>query len=1364
MNDYVDPLLPSDDPSQDNAPSQARTFDLSRPEPIPPVPFNELDLYIPNMTAPVVGFDGGINRAALDAHRDKGLQCILLPYRPMAENDFIELFCRDTVTPVAFHTVSDIEAANNAQISLFIPRARLPDGPADPVFFHLTRVSGNDDETARFRLKVDTVSPGGRNPVASTYYNENLAMPVFPQDLIDFGVGEGDIEVPVPVRIDFYPAISPPAPDINRAVRDRIRLSIGGYIIEHRVTEGEFESTDPITLRVNTGDWQKIGSGEHVCEYEVVDEVGNYSDGWSPAQLLEVRLDDQAEPLLYEPYVEESDEHNELDADALEGADATIVVALHRADFAVDDIVRVRLNGRTFEGQRVTRYIEHTVVASELGRTARIPWKNSDILPLIKGRVQVSYVRIRSSALERGSRSVIVYITGTQVGTGLPAPTVEGAPGDVLPPDIAFLIVHIKEYVGQDPFDRVTLVLDGTYANGRSYYKEVDDIAGTGDIVFHLQNGPNGDIARLEGGTLRLYYWVENEMGKFPSEDLLLDVGEPQASLPPVEVDEAPPPDHIFDPEVSPFDARVLVKANVDIIENDIINLHAEGSVAGGSAPVFVFPVTATWVGRDLPFTLKREYILPNLDRSMHLYYTLARAGARPRFSHPFIMKVGSALELPVPHILESTITGPDTATINPLHVDSPPMVTIRVRYSPMYPSDNITVHWIGKPGIGTPAIEPKPGLASGQVDFTAPSSAVAAAIGGGCQVSYSVERGGATTPSQILQVSVSEFNQGDLPTPKFYADNVEVTGGTLDITRTIKMRLPSWPLIAAGQRVWLRLTGQPNNYTLWEDAEVSAAWVRDGFAEIPVPPSYLNGLLDTSSLTATFKVTLDHSSVEANAKTFPSRTVTVQNQLSVIPTITSIKDAGGTEITNGTRVITTTMTLTGTAANRQQVQIRDGNDVLRTVAADDNGTWSTPALTVTAKDYSITARGLYGSNPESTPPRTFTVIREVRPEITGVHTSTGASVPHNGSTDQRSLTLSGTATPNSTIEVRRGGTVILTTSVNASGIWSDHINNLPLERHDLIAKVVGGVLSSDIRTFTVIASVTPSITRVTDAEGVIPDNGTTSSVNLTVYGTGRENSTVQIRNRGGVIATASVGSQKTWETSLTALADGDYELTAITLGETQVSPPYRFKIATLPLSLVNLVASPHGGTDPLPAPFTFALNSGFPRTLFPGAIFDIGFAGGARPVKFTSSNSAVASIDGKGRVTVHSKPGASITFTITDARNVTVTHTLAVPQLYVRPSPQLYGTTAVPANAISSQQFSNATSNRMVGTLWGEWGPLFSSYPGTWVNDGTLPAYWTSTPYSDPRYYNFTGNMQWGTQGFNMHNPSIRLRAMMRE
>ncbi|WP_397458059.1 carbohydrate binding domain-containing protein [Pseudomonas asplenii] len=879
MNQRLDPLLPAD-----NTP-QVRTLDLTQPEHFTPVPFDELPLYIPGLTTPVVGVDGGINRAALDTHKDKGLLCILLPYEPMAENDFIELFCRDLTTPVAFHTVSDIEAANGSLIPLYIPRARLPDGTADPVFFRLTRVDGSRNESGRFRLKVDTVAPAGRNPVASTYQNENLPMPVFPQDLIDFGVGEGDIGTPVPVLVDFYPAISNPAPDINRAVRDRIRLSIGGYIIEHKVTEGEVEGQEPITLWINTGDWAKIGSGEHVCEYEVVDEVGNYSDGWSPAQQLEVRLDDQAEPLLYEPYVEESDEHNVLDADALEGDDATLVVALHRADFTVGDTIRVRLNGRTSDGLPVIQYLDHPVQTSELGRTARITWKNADILPLIKGRVQISYVRIRASAPDRGSRSVIVYVIGTQTGTGFPAPWVDEAPGNVLPPDVLFLIVNIKEYVGQDPFDRITLVLDGTFASGQPYYREVNDMAGTGDIVFRLQNGANGDIARLEGGTLRLYYFVENDTGKRPSEDLLLDVGEPQASLPPVEVDEAPPPDQVFDPEVSPFDARVVIKANVEIIENDIINLYAMGSVAGGSAPPINFRVTTTWVGRDLPFTLRRQFILPNLDRSMRLYYTLARAGERIRFSHPFVMTVGNARDLKAPWVLETTEPGGNL--LNPINGRN--AVTLRVRYDRMSDTDDIQPYWKGVAGIGSPDILPKQGnAAQGYVDFTLlGNSAVGPNIGKTVEVSYQVTRAGATQPSDPLDLTIEFLPVSALPPLRIHQANA---ADQVDVNGTVTFRVDAWPFFRQGDRVWLTLEsdnpgGGVNQLTIWTAFLIQALEFNQGYMNRIITSNadhaaWLRALAHGSELRVIFKVAFGGSSNEAEAQVFPTKAYTISKPL----------------------------------------------------------------------------------------------------------------------------------------------------------------------------------------------------------------------------------------------------------------------------------------------------------------------------------------------------------------------------------------------------------------------------------------------------------------------------------------------------
>ncbi|NWD26741.1 hypothetical protein HX864_25965, partial [Pseudomonas yamanorum] len=83
------------------------------------------------------------------------------------------------------------------------------------------------------------------------------------------------------------------------------------------------------------------------------------------------------------------------------------------------------------------------------------------------------------------------------------------------------------------------------------------------------------------------------------------------------------------------------------------------------------------------------------------------------------------------------------------LHVlpPRPEVVTIRVRYAPMLPTDDIKVHIIGKPGVGTPDIPAKPGIpnpGSDFVDFTVSSAFVAAYLSEGesCQVYFDVIRG----------------------------------------------------------------------------------------------------------------------------------------------------------------------------------------------------------------------------------------------------------------------------------------------------------------------------------------------------------------------------------------------------------------------------------------------------------------------------------------------------------------------------------------------------------------------------------------------------------------------------------------------
>ncbi|WP_454845341.1 YncE family protein [Pseudomonas farris] len=845
--------------------SGARFVDLTKAEHWDPVPLVNVRLYIPGLRS-VDGFDGGINLALLDINKDRGLLCILLPYLNMQEFDFIELFYGNDDTAVAVHTLSASEAAAGSSTALYVPRTRVRDGIVE-LFFRVTQVFGNVDETLHWRLLVDTHLPGGRNPVASTFENENLPKPVLPQHLIDFGVLPGDTDTPIAVRLGYYPHVTVPSVGINRAAGDLLRLHIGGYPIEHTVTEDEAKGLEPVTVYIKPDDWYNpdtdtgIRSGEHLCGWVAIDNVGNYSDGWSPEQRLLVRLDDSADPLLPEAYVEESDENNELDADALDGADATIVVLIHQADFERGDSIRIELNGRTSEGVPVVSYIVHDILDSEFGRAARISWPNADILPLIKGRVQITYSRIRPSVPDRDSRSVIVHVTGIEAGTGLPPPQVDGAPGDVLPPEIAFLIVTIKTYLGQEPFDLVTLVLDGTLANGQPYYRAFEEVAGNSDIIFRMQNGANGEIARLEGGTLRLYYFVENAAGKRISRELSLDVGAPQASLPPVQVDQAPPPDQVFDPEVWPYDARTVIKAHTDIKEGDLITFHAEGSVVGGGAPPQTFEVSKIWEGRDLPFTLLRNFILPNLDRVMRLYYTLTRTGQRIRYSHAFVMKVGSALELSVPEVLEGSVTGPDSTTIDPMRVINPPNITVRVKYA-MQANDEIKLRWHGMPGLGTPDITPKAGNPSqGYVDFTHANTVVAANLAKTSEVFFEVKRGGAVSASKRLKATVQALPDSALG----LVSVPEAVGGVIDAGRVNNILITQWPFMRVGQALWIYLRGE-SDYVLRAGSPVTTTEFNNKQIRMQIPATYLAGLSDQGQLEVDALVSLDGSGVQISA------------------------------------------------------------------------------------------------------------------------------------------------------------------------------------------------------------------------------------------------------------------------------------------------------------------------------------------------------------------------------------------------------------------------------------------------------------------------------------------------------------------
>ncbi|MFZ3283739.1 MAG: hypothetical protein WA225_21355, partial [Pseudomonas sp.] len=102
-------------------------------------------------------------------------------------------------------------------------------------------------------------------------------------------------------------------------------------------------------------------------------------------------------------------------------------------------------------------------------------------------------------------------------------------------------------------------------------------------------------------------------------------------------------------------------------------------------------------------------------------------------------------------------------------------------------------------------------------------------------------------------------------------------------------------------------------------------------------------------------------------------RTLTVT--VATAPTLTSAKGSpSGKDIPPNGTTVENAVTLSGVAANGQKVEIFNHDASMGEASADANGVWRKVLSALPNKFYSLTALALYGDNPESKPPRTFTV------------------------------------------------------------------------------------------------------------------------------------------------------------------------------------------------------------------------------------------------------------------------------------------------------------------------------------------------------------------------------------------------------
>ncbi|SFA83878.1 MULTISPECIES: YncE family protein [unclassified Pseudomonas] len=829
-------------------------FDLSKPEHIPPVAFEELSLNIPGLRQPYTEYDGGINKAAKNLHPEKGLLCILNPYLDMIENDFVELFFGSAIEPAAFTTVSATQASAGLSISLYVSLAWLEYGPVFPCFFRVTRAGGGDAETKKFRFFVDDVEPAGPNPDDATYH-DYITAPQLEKHIIENGVQPEDAQMGVKIQIHKYPNRQGLNPLYDWAAQDTIWLRLNGHVVRHEVTEDEAKGTAPITITVYDAKWKEVGYGAVIIQHYVIDKAGNKTVSPSPLTIVESFVGNP-HPLLAPPFIAEVNDEGKVDIGLLDGEDATIVINVPGNDFLKFDVIKVIAVGYTAAGTRVEKEYTGTIDSVFTNKYISLPFK--DLETLVGGTLRIHFERMREGVTPHRRSRVNVYdIIGHAIPVELPPAIILQAPDGNIPADSASITVWINHYPGQDPSDAVMLILIGTYANGAGYYREVGPRpAGTGNIIFNITNGPNGDIAGLEGGTLDVHYSVTNEAGTRPSEPATFDVGELVPSFDPVEIEEAPKPDYVFDPSVSLFGATVFVKRNSAFTQGSTVTLHFEGSAAGGSTtkPFLIIPI---WVGRDLYFDIERSVVVKNLDKSARLYYTLTKANERTRISHAVDMRVGAPLNLPVPQILESTVIEQGkSATMNPVHVLNPPVATYRVRYK-MLNSDLIQPYFTGKPGLGTPTITPKYGnAADGFVDFQISNSVIAANLERHVIVQYRVTRGNAKLLSDPLDLEIQAL-------PNSAANVVSIpqaSGGQVDANTANTVQVLEYPFMQRGQPVWISFEhddGTPD-YLVRDGDPVTLTEYNSRKIVTSIPNDYLKSRPNGSLLRIKTQVSMD--------------------------------------------------------------------------------------------------------------------------------------------------------------------------------------------------------------------------------------------------------------------------------------------------------------------------------------------------------------------------------------------------------------------------------------------------------------------------------------------------------------------------
>ncbi|NMZ83722.1 hypothetical protein, partial [Pseudomonas mandelii] len=1057
---------------------------LFRPSGSVVAPLQHRPLMIAGAVEPIVDGDAGINISVVESHPE-GVLCAINKYSPpVLAGDQIDVYWDGDKI---FHKELQPEEVDGDFLFFFLPVAPMVPGWVETVYYVLTRKDETvpDDPSAGLRVLVKLDRPGGRDKEPHLPGHSELHQPQLPQDVIDNGIDAEWAASGVPVTIPFYLGIFP---------YDVVNLHWGSVRIPHTVTPDQANRETPIIITVDQD--AILAGGDSAAlpvRYFPHDPVWNWAEKHSISTTV---LVDAGAWRLESPIINEA-VNGIITLKDLNNEDVTVLVKIAGDDFAIGDTVKLTWIGTPAVGKPLIHTQSRTVDNIPHHLEFKVPY--AEVRAIAMGSADASYVLTKlDNSPPLSSKRAFADVVGDVAI--IPAPIVEQAVGGTLEPDNEYATVRVS-YPGMASGDSLNLIWLGTQANGQSYLHEEPHTVSAGEaadklVTFHIDSQ---HIVVLDKGSLDLSYRITNDavalFGISESERLLLKVEQLRTTLPVPVVLEADPPD-VLDP--SKVFHNVNVRVNyLGTLPGDILTCHWSGNGPFGSTTNWV-PITTVTAGKPVTFRVAEEFVAANIGKYVKVRYTVKHAATG-------LWSYSITLNLLVAAWIAPTL---DTVTDSKGPVPQGGItfdrsVTVTGKASP-----NQKVRLLdGTTSLGEPT-------ANGSGTWTQVVSAL-------------------TVKAYSLK-ALALYGEGEASTPLRTFTVAVAVKPTIDSVTDSKGPVPQGG-ITFDRSVTVTGKASPNQKVR----------LLDGTTSLGEPTTNGSGIW-TQVVNA---LTVKAYSLKALAlygegeESTPLRTFTAAVALK--PTIDSVTDSKG-PVAQGGITFDRSVTVTGKASPNQKVRLLDGTTSLGEPTANGSGIWTQVVNALTVKAYSLKALALYGEGEESAPPFTFTVAAALKPAIDSVTDSKGP-VPQGGITFDRSVTVTGKASPNQKVRLLDGTTSLGEPTTNGSGIWTQVVNALTVKAYSLKALALygEGEESAPPFTFTVAAALKPAIDSVTDSKGPVAQGGITFDRSVTVTGKASPNQKVRLLDGTTSLGEPTTNGSGIWTQVVNALTVKAYSLKA---------------------------------------------------------------------------------------------------------------------------------------------------------------------------------------------------------------------------